>query len=184
MIESSKTSYNLGQRKGAQPQFRTASPVVGTKVTLFSSKLSSKRDCGSKIVSSYHWKLGLQNWKHWSTCTKSLRNRHDRCRDIQENYKKNTNFGRYFCTKNPGVAAPKIVVPDRGDTLCRVLKTHWDDRLKLHCPIRHPSRDMTKKTVPVHKHVVMRASGTTAMPRPILLISIWLFILLPRVWTA
>ena len=38
-----------------------------------------------------------------------------------------------------------IIAPDQGEIWCTVLKTRRDDRYQLHCRIRYPSRDTTKK---------------------------------------
>ena len=63
------------------------------------------------------------------------------------------------------------------------LKAHGDDGYqRLDCPIRHPSRDTTKKRFLYIKQVVMRTSGITAMPRLILRASICN--VEPRIWTT
>ena len=50
-----------------------------------------------------------------------------------------------------------------------VLQTQGDDRCQLHCPSRHPSRDMNKRRLLYIKtHIVMRTGGITAMPRSML----------------
>ena len=84
-----------------------------------------------------------------------------------------TNLLRHLCPTKTCMTAPRIIFPDQGEKWCRHSWKH-KETIDISCTAYFmPHHEIWPKRRQRIIHVAMRTSGITAMPRSILLVSIW-----------